>query len=62
MPKAYNKIIFCLIAEQILAFASDPNMVIVVKICLQILSKLRDDVLRYLIFSFESLYSFTAKL
>ena len=41
---------FSLVAEQILAFASHPNMVIKVKICLQISSKLRDDALRYCVF------------
>ena len=46
------KIRFSLIAEQILAFASLPKMLREVKICLQISSKLRDNVLRYSVFSF----------
>ena len=41
------KIRFSLIAEQILVFASHPNIVREVKICLQISSILRDDVIRY---------------
>ena len=49
MPKTDDNIEldFFLIAEKILAFASHPNIVRKVKLCLPILSKLRDDVLRY---------------
>ena len=49
MPKTYDdKIRFSLITEQILAFASHPNMVREVKnICLQISRQLLDDTLRY---------------
>ena len=41
-----DKIRFSLIAEQILAFASHPNIE-KYKVCLQSSGKLRDDVLRY---------------